>query len=168
MGFWSTLGKGLLFGAGAAAAPFTGGASLAPALIGAGAAVGGAVIASKGAKGAAKTQSQAATRAGQRSERATQDALRYIEARRTGQTTSPMSPYQQVGGSLDAVSRLAPTMPGRPPGPVQGGPVQSAPLSIGMPPQGQMVTIQAPTGEQRTVSAEQAARYISQGARRVG
>ena len=181
MGFWSALGKGLLAGVGVAAAPFTGGASLAagaglaarlaPALISAGAAVGGAVIASKGAKGAAKTQSTAANRAGQRSERATQDAMRYIEARRTGQTAPQMSPYQQVGGSLEAVSRLAPTMPGRPPGPIQGGPVQSAPLSIGMAPGaagGQLVTIQAPTGETKQVPAEQAARYLSQGARRVG
>src|SRR3990167_498353 len=137
-----------------------------PALIGAAGSVGGAVIASRGAKGAAKTQSTAANLAGRRQERATQDALRYIESRRTGQPVgAPTSPYPPGGSNLQAISRLSPTAPGRPPGPVQGGPVNSAPLSIWMPQQGQMVTVQAPTGEQRSVPAAQVQRYVSRGAR---
>ena len=140
-----------------------------PALIGAAGSVGGAVIASRGAKGAAKTQSTAANLAGRRQERATADALRYIESRRTGQPIgAPASPYPPGGANLDAVSRLSPTAPGRPPGPVQGGPVQTAPLSIGMPPQGQMVTVQAPTGETRQVPAQQAQYFVSRGGRVVG
>ena len=136
-----------------------------PALIGAAGSVGGAVIASRGAKGAAKTQSTAANVAGRRMQGATQDALRYIEARRTGQVVPPASPYPPGGSNLQAVSRLSPTAPGRPPGTVQGRPVNSAPLSIGMPQQAQMVTVQAPTGETRQVPAEQAQRYVSRGAR---
>src|SRR3990167_3105885 len=139
-----------------------------PALIGAAGSVGGAVIASRGAKGAAKTQSTAANLAGRRQERATQDALRYIESRRTGQPVgAPTSPYPPGGSNLQAISRLSPTAPGRPPGPVQGGPVNSAPLSIGgmLTQQGQLVTVQAPTGETKQVPAEQAQRYVSGGAK---
>lgn len=51
MGFWSTLGKGLLLGGAAIAAPFTGGASLAtviPAVLAGGSAVLGAAFSGKG------------------------------------------------------------------------------------------------------------------------
>ena len=131
-------------------------------LIAAGGQVAGATIASRGAKGAAKTQSTAANVAGRRAERATQDALRYIEARRTGQTAPPASPYPLGGADLSAISRLSPTAPGRPHGPVQGRPVNRAPLSFGQP---QTVLLESPTGERRSMGIAEAQRYIQKGAR---
>lgn len=158
MGFWKTLGKIGLGVAGVAGAPFTGGASLALPAIAAGGHIAGAVIGSKAAKGAAKTQATAANLAGQRQERANQDALRYIEARRLG---LPDSPYG-AGGSLSSTSQMA---PGGPIG-MQGGTAAYQPFSIGQtPPGGQMVMLEGPDGSRKAVPAQMAQRYISRGAK---
>ena len=143
-----------------------------PALISAGGQVASSVIASKSAKKAARTQTTAANVAGQRQDRATQDALRYIEARRLG-LPEPASPYPPGGASLGFGSQLAPTGT-KPPMPVPGGgyggaPPPGGPLSLGMATQGQqgqMVTVQAPDGsETRQMPADQAQRYVQRGAR---
>lgn len=104
----------------------------------------GAKMAGNASKDAARIQSDASKQAVRRQDAATQQALSYY-----GQAQGKANPARD---KLGAMMRLPPRqMPQQQP--------------QGLPMGGGVVTIQAPTGEQRQVPASQAQKYVQQGGR---
>lgn len=120
--------------------------------------VAGSAIAAHGAKSAAKTQATAAQAAAAATNRATTQATNYLQQGRAQNNGGMQS------GAMNSLYQFA-GVPRAPQAPSYGAP--QGPMGA-PPPQGGLVMLRAPNGQQKAVPANQVDHYVQLGATKVG